>query len=186
MLELNRLGFARCRGFSLFELAVVIVVIGILVYSGVRYYLSTIENTKHSLIRFQAATFSRMVNNLYGQGKVLGVSEIELLRATVYLNDLGWPASSDNKTSLKSFNQSPQECEKLWHALFDNAPSTVIAGSEVGSAKEKIRAAKKDFRIFSINGRICRYELLRKQEGRYFFDYDLSTGGVTVSSPESH
>ncbi|SMF34629.1 prepilin-type N-terminal cleavage/methylation domain-containing protein [Alteromonadaceae bacterium Bs31] len=174
--------FDKAKGFSLFELAIVLVVVGILVYSGYRYYLSTIDHSKYSLIKFQAATFSRTVNNLYGQAKVLGLKDVQLMQSVIYLNEKGWPASADNNSSLKSYNQSPEECESLWHGIFNNAPRTVIAGSD----RDKNKSVRKDFRIYSINGRICRYELARKQEEAYFFDYDLSTGEVNVHGSLKH
>ncbi|WP_188150344.1 type II secretion system protein [Teredinibacter waterburyi] len=165
------------RGFSLFEMLVVMIVISILVYMSFDYYLSTIENSKHSVIKFQAGTFARTVENLSGEATLRNTDYVVTGIARVYMNQFGWPASSDTTSSLSAYNQTPEECQKLWRAMFSNPPSTTINTTD--SSLHNI-----DYKIYSINGRICRYELLRKQEGRYFFDYDLVTGSVTVSIPD--
>jgi len=166
----------RENGFSLFELTIVLIVVGLLVSSSTQYYLSTIENSKSSLIEFQAATFSRAVGNLYGQAKISNSQSLSVMDSTIYLNEKGWPATAERRTSVKSYNQSPEECERLWHGLFSNAPGTVIAGSKEDNSGQ----SRKDFRVYSINGRICRYELNRSPNGEYFFDYHLSSGRVDV------
>jgi len=162
-------------------MALVMIVISLLIYAGYKYYMESIEDSKYSLIKFQSATFSRTVLNLYGQAKVLDKTEVQLNGAIIYFNELGWPASANRISSVTSYDQSPEECQRLWQGIFNNPPRTVIAGSE----EDRDENVHKDFRISSINGRICRYELVRKQEGRYFFDYDLSTGEVKVFSPEN-
>ena|GEM_PF-1307532 len=172
---------SRSSGFSLFEMTIVLIVMSILLYSGSKYYFSSIEDSKYSVIKFQAATFSRTVSNLYGQAQVQGLQSLDLMGTIIYMNEKGWPATANTKTSLKTWDQSPEECELLWHGIFNNAPSTVVAGAVIDSRKKNHH----DFKVYSINGRICRYELMRKQEGRYFFDYDLSTGEVIVFSPEN-
>lgn len=176
--KLNRL--SEQAGFSLFELCIVLIVIGILIVTGYRFYQGAIEESKHSVIKHQAAVFSRTVENIYGNAKMRGGKQVSIMGTTVYLNEKGWPASALHASSVKSYNQTSQECEYLWQGIFSNAPDTVLAGSREAQDKH----VSKDFIVDSINGRICRYELARKQEGRYFFDYDVSTGEVTVSVPD--
>lgn len=176
--KLSRL--SEQSGFSLFELCIVLIVIGILIIAGYRFYLRTIEGSKYSLIMHQAAVFSRTVENMYGNAKMIGTKQLSIMGTMIYINEKGWPASAIHRSSVKSYNQTPQECEYLWQGIFSNAPVTVLAGSQDAQNEHVM----KDFIVDSINGRICRYELARKQEGRYFFDYDVSTGEVTVSVPE--
>ncbi|TVZ38428.1 prepilin-type N-terminal cleavage/methylation domain-containing protein [Alteromonadaceae bacterium 2753L.S.0a.02] len=168
------------NGFSLFEMLVVIIVIGLLIYASFPHYFSTIENSKGRVLEFQAATFARTIENLYGKSRMSGAREVALNGITIYMNERGWPASTSKETSLKSYNQSPKECELLWKGIFQNAPESVIVNTESRTNSNK----NADFEIFSINGRICRYELVGKQDERYFFDYDLRTGEVTVHSPQ--
>jgi len=167
-------------GFSLLELCLVLILIGFLAMIGFRYYIDTIEDSKESLVRFQGATFSRTVQNLYGEGKVRKSRQLQLDGVVIYLNENGWPASAGVRTSVRSTNQTPRECEALWHGVFKNAPGTVIAGS-IEEDKAKIA---KDFRISSIKGRICRYELARGENEQYFFDYDVTNGKVNIFSPK--
>lgn len=175
-------GVVGQAGFSLFEMVIVIIAIAFLLYTGMGYYQTTIEHSRDRFIRFQAATFSRVIANLHGQAIITRQSALRLENSTILFNEKGWPASSDSLSgdsgSLMSYNQSPEECEALWVGVFKSAPATqVMAGDDDGPVSDD-----KDFKVFSINGRICRYELVSKQEGQYFFDYDLSTGEVTVAS----
>ncbi|WP_075185696.1 prepilin-type N-terminal cleavage/methylation domain-containing protein [Teredinibacter haidensis] len=167
------------QGFSLFELCIVLMVIGILIYFSYGYYRSTIEDSKAVMVKFQAATFSRTVSNLYGQAKLTGADSVTMEGTEIFINEKGWPASAEERSSVRSYNQSPKECELLWHGIFSNAPGTVIAGSK----DDENGKPHNEFRIYSINGRICRYELRRKPKGQYYFDYHLGSGKVEVFSP---
>lgn len=162
------------KGFSLFELIVVVIIIALLLYVGISKYDKPIEKAVKSAIGFQAATFARMVSTINGSSEVMQRNSMDLKGVIVYLNEYGWPANTDPNMSPLAKNQTPEECQQLWNAFFQYPPSSTISfGGDKNTA---------DYRISSINGRICRYELTRKQEGVYFFDYYLETGEVIPSS----
>lgn len=170
------------KGFSFLELTLVIVVISFLVFLGFNAYQPHIRNSQIESIRFQANAFSRTVGNLRAQralAKSISPEKkyIVLERKKIFFNEKGWPANTNAKSSAKSWNQTPQECEQLWLAIYENPPAHVLDISK--------KKSESIYLISSINGRICRYELLRKQEGNYFFDYHLNTGKVISSYPES-
>ncbi len=168
-------------GFSLFELTVVLIVIAFLIYMGYRSYFSTIADSQAKAIGYQADAFSRTANNIRGMAIATNSTKVVLDNAdmdgqAIFVNEYGWPANTDVGRSPKSSTQTAEECEQLWHAIFENAPKTALKG--------KVNSHAADYEVSAINGQICRYELTRKQEGSYFFDYSLRTGTVFVSQPE--
>lgn len=164
------------KGFSLFELVIVLVVVALLLHFAFPYYLDTVEDSKGQVVKFQAATFGRAVENIYGQAKLSGGNEVELNGVTVVVNQFGWPAGTGNGRAIYG-RQTAVECQQLWNGIFKNAPSNKILGGSEGFQDN----TPVDFGIDAINGRICRYELMRKGDGRFFFDYDLKTGEVDVT-----
>jgi len=174
---MNSRASACCHGFSLLEICIVLIVISVLTYLGHQYYFSAIEKSKAALIKYQSSTFSRSVENLYGQAQLTNAKTIKLGNTLIYFNEKGWPATADIKTSVKSYNQTVEECVRLWRGLFSNPPS--IGGrDQVKKTREHV-----DFVVSSVNGRICRYEIARETDEKYFFDYDLVTGAVKAYSP---
>ena len=175
------MSYDKQRGFSLFELTVVLIVIAFLIYMGYRSYFGTIADSQVKAIGYQADAFSRTVNNIRGMAIASNSTKVVMDKAAmdgsaIYVNEYGWPANSDPGRSPRSSTQTAEECQQLWYGLFENAPKAVIRG--------KVKDRMADYEISVINGQICRYELTRKQEGSYFFDYSVRTGTVFVSQPE--
>lgn len=167
------LSAGKQKGFSFLELTLVIIVISFLLYLGIETYIKDIEKSQREALRYQANSFSRSIHNLRASAQIGGRNFVILDEKKIYLNEFGWPANTHNSMSAKSWNQTPQECQQLWNALYQKPPASVLNISE--------KTPSIHYLISSINGRICRYELLRKQEGTYFFDYHLSTGEVLTS-----
>lgn len=171
----------RQKGFSLFELTVVLIVIAFLIFMGYRSYFGTIADSQTKAINYQADTFSRTVINIRGMAIASNSTRVILDKSAldstpIYVNEYGWPANTDPGRSPKSSTQTAEECQQLWYGLFENAPTAVIKGN--------VKDLTADYEISAINGQVCRYELNRKQEGSYFFDYSVRTGTV-VSQPEN-
>ena len=172
----------RQKGFSLFELTVVIVVIGLLILVGFRVYVDTIEDSQTKVIQFQANTFSRSAANIRGiaiatQSTKVTLDQADITSTAIYVNEYSWPANTDATMSPKTGTQTATECEQLWQAIFSNAPAAAIdSGSDTSVS---------DYLISAIDGQVCRYQLLRNQDEQYFFDYYLKTGTVLVSVPDN-
>ena len=174
----------RQSGFSLFELTVVIIIISFLVVIGYRYYFETIEDSQAKVIQFQANTFSRSVANIRGKALANNSTKVNLDSAdksniAINVNEFGWPANTDARSSPKSGTQTANECAQLWQAIFKNAPPAKVE-NDVNQSDSDF-----DYVISAIDGNICRYRLSRSQDGLYFFDYYLKTGTVLVSVPNN-
>ncbi|WP_086931226.1 hypothetical protein [Agarilytica rhodophyticola] len=155
-----------------YEFFLVLAVIGFIIYMGINYYLSPMGKTKESMLEFHAGIFSRMMSNLNAYGASVNKNYVNINGHTFFLNENGWPANTHEGFSPLLENQTEDECQQLWLSVFRNPPSNEIS---------KNRYIKKVDYIISLNEKvICRYQLARRQEGSFFFDYDVSNGVVKV------
>ncbi len=159
----------------IFEFSLVIVIVGILLIVGVNYYIKPIPESQKSIISLHAGIFSRMVVNIAAFARSSNASEFTLNGHTIYLNKHNYPANTDAKRSPSVNNQTSIECQQLWNAFFNAAPSSALGNAE--------HVEKTRYIITYHPPTICRYQLARKQEGTYYFDYDIRTGAVTLSDP---
>lgn len=163
------------RGFSLLELVVVFSVVGILFALAAQRYLDSVEQSQARVIDFQASAFMRSVENTRAISTLQGGSSVDLGEGVlVYLNAAGWPFASNSGGLPRPQRPTKSGCESLWRAFFREVHS---------NSHEKDKNVSEKFEISLIDNYICRYKLVRKQEGSYFFDYYLTTGSVLVSTP---
>ncbi len=164
--SLNR---SQCKGFSFLELLLVIVIIAVLIALGFRNYANQIDKSKIETLRFQAATFMRMVQHVHAYGVSTGANSVYLVDKTIYLNEYGYPANTSAEVSSLSRDQTDHGCAEIWRAFF----------STIKQTKENKKPA--DMNIRSIENRFCRYDLRPDQTGSYFFDYYFKTGNVLIA-----
>lgn len=184
------------RGFSLFELIVVLVVIGVLAASGLRYYDQAIKQSRIVAMELMANRFVQVVAGVRAhwylnqrrlqqvslestqpsQPAQSSISSAELDNTVLYLTRQGWPASTSNSTEAQDNRQTVQECWQLWRAMLQNPPSATLAGEH--------QSGQRRYHISAIDGAICRYELISYDSERYYFDYHTHTGQVLVQIPD--
>ncbi len=175
----------RCqRGFSLFELVVVIVVIGLLASVATKYYIEAINNARRAGLTAQAHSFAAAVSGVYAAAWVQRVDlgsdgfgdAVILHNVPIYLNEHGWPVGTDRGQSAASNSQTARKCAQLWSNLLQNpAPASIEGRSPFGS---------RSYHISVVNGDRCRYELYSKQpRASYYFDYSPVTGRVQATVP---
>lgn len=161
---------------KMFELLIVFCAVSVLIFVGVKYFDEPISGSQKSVIEFHAGIFSRMIATLHAMGKATGKEDVALDGQNFFLNENGWPANSNKSYSASLRNQTAKECQQLWNSVFFSAPSSRIKSDSYNKKVDYVISLKKNV--------ICRFELSRKQDGSYFFDYDVSSGEVTVVRPE--
>jgi MSHA pilin protein MshB len=162
----------KAKGFSLLELVIVIIAIGLLYYIGADFFNKRIDNSRGTAVRYQANAFARTVENLRAAQIALGSNPMNLDGSMVYFNEHGWPASALAGQSPSVGSQSVEECQSLWDELQNKAQN-------VQKVEKTAKKAGENFKVVLKNKYICRYILSRTQDESFFFDYDVRTGAVT-------
>lgn len=175
-------------GFTLVELILVIVVIGVLAAASLKYYVDLHEQAVKTGHLTQARYFTAAVQIaraewLLGRppeeiptaaGKKMAV---DLGGTNLYVNEMGWPANSSVELDSSSESQTAAECYELWFALMANPMPATIEGLQ------SLTGAKGEHQYhISMAHSACRYELVSRLGDDYFFDYDLKTGKVLISA----
>jgi len=166
----------KSKGFSLFELVVVLCVVAFLAALALSYYQKNFDSSLKKHLHFQSATFLRAVENVRAISVLQKTRVVELAPGVyIHVNRHGWPQSASNKSVRALSKPSIASCESLLNDLF-TTPKTGISNTSSNDSNRFITSLEEN--------EICRYTLSRKQEGSYFFDYDLRNGTVNVFSPE--
>lgn len=169
--------YPKQNGFSLLELIVVFSLIAILFALAAARYQANIGSSQATVVNFQANAFLRSVENVHAMAAIQKSSVVDLGQGiNVYLNKTGWPIATNIDGLPRQIKPTQEGCFSLWHGLFSDARN------KNSSAPNN---SAQDFEISLIDDYICRYQLVRKQEGSYFFDYDVITGKVLITSNET-
>lgn len=176
-------------GYSLFELILVIVIIGLIAAAGLKYYIDLREEALRTGMETQARNFAGIIQGaradwLLKQHPANVPTEpgsklaVDLDGTRIFVNEKGWPANSSAELDSSSDSQTAAECYELWFGMMNNPlPATVQGLTSIGGSKGQQR-----YHI-SVNNAICRYELVSKQEVSYYFDYNTRTGKVLINIP---
>ncbi len=176
-------------GYSLFELIIVVVVIGLLAAAGITYYLELQEEALHAQLKTQARNFAGAIQVVRSglmlqqhpekiptePGNKLGV---DMDGTLIYVNELGWPANSSPELDSSSDTQTAAECYQLWYDMMNNPlPATVQGSDNYGGSQANYH--------ISVKETSCRFELVLQSELSYYFDYNLKTGKILVNLPRA-
>lgn len=176
------------KGFSLLELIFVVVIIGIVSAMGIKYFMDAMDRGRAAGMQLLAWRFAQHTSIIHAWRTIpasinpeihgtdnRGVKWVRLDGVIVYLNEKGWPATTDVDRSPVIGRQTAKDCEHLLNALFKE-PVTQLHRSSSGRNNE--------YDVFAMNGRVCRYQLAQIKDDDWFFDYNLDTGEVSISLPD--
>ncbi|MFT7558721.1 MAG: MSHA pilin protein MshB [Flavobacteriales bacterium] len=171
----RKISLSYVSGFSSFELAIVLIVLGVLAVISVNIFSHRIDDSHLRAVSIQANAFARTVDALHAGVVATSGNSLTLDDGiTVFVNEFGWPAHTLLGKTPQSKFQTAEKCLSLWEGLFSHAH---LRAANLQSKHRPIRVELK-------NSRICRYKLGRKQEESHFIDYDISTGRVSWMTQE--
>jgi len=156
------------RGFTLLELVVVSVLIGVLFVSAMSYYFELMQDARKASVAMLASRFAAATSGAHLQWTIAGRPQrIDLDGFQLRMNGYGWPAGE-----VTGAAQGLNVCRQLWESLLQN-PAVIpdIFPSGKGGVSYWVDPPKEG---------ICRYRLITKRAEEYYFEYSLINGKVAV------
>jgi prepilin-type N-terminal cleavage/methylation domain-containing protein len=173
------------RGFSLFEIVLVVVIISILAAVGLKHYTDISDAARKTGFLSQARIFAAAIQSARAvwmlkkhNGRVPtqpGIKlSVDLDGERIFVNENGWPANTSPELDSSIETQTAAECYELWFGLMSHPiPATVEGIDSPQSDNIRYHVSR------SVNA--CRYELQTTLDDVYLFDYDLETGKVVTN-----
>lgn len=155
------------QGFTLLEFIAVIVMIGVLSASALKYYADIVDDARIAGVQFLSGRFSAAVAGVHVKWMIDGRPKIiELDGYHLAVNAGGWPIGESRIGAKGTANI----CQQLWESLLQN-PSRlpdVIPTNSSGVQYWSTKPAKN----------VCRYNLVTRDSSQYYFEYYMENGRV--------
>lgn len=177
----------RQAGFTLIEMVIIIVVLGIIAAAGIPRFINISTETLRATIDGTAASFqnavilaqatvtakglSRPSNNITGFGD-----------GTVDVNTAGFPADTASTSPANNNTVTSTKCLNVWNGILQNPPTITTSAAAYSTTVPQL------YRAQYVNNanpllRYCRYSYRHTSSPARRFDYYFNTGRVIVTNP---
>ncbi|MFT7683349.1 MAG: MSHA pilin protein MshB [Moritella dasanensis] len=169
----------RQHGFTLIELVIVIIVLGILSATALPKFLNLSDDAEIAVVEGTAGALKSAVNLAHSKWVIMGSAtdiasndNIQLYgsgpEGTIDFNDKGWPAQSYAGIDTKTIEiDSIDDCVTLWNAILNT-----------GSDKIDKTDTSQPFVVEQTDVGVCLYKWSDNQS--LYIRYESSNGSVTT------
>lgn len=168
--------------FGLFELIVVVTMIGVLWAAGARYYGVVMDDARRTGFASQARAFTSVVALVHWSWAVGGTNVVPATlsqdamvlidQQPLFVNRYGWPTHAQAALSRQPLQA--EGCRQVWDTIMQNPGSTRLKEGEV--SRDGI------INVSVVESRRCRYEVSSPGGIHVWFDYDVISGRIDVVS----
>ncbi|MDN3640178.1 hypothetical protein QWY82_15390 [Simiduia curdlanivorans] len=167
--------------FGLFEMILVVTIVGVLAAAGVKYYGQIMDDSRRVALLTQARAFTAVVAQVHWSWLVKGVNVVQasdqadgavvIDTMPLFVNKFGWPTHSQK--SLHGRPLSALGCKQVWDLIMQNAGDIRIKDS-AGLRPDGTLS------VSVVDGSVCRFEMLSPSNLLHYFDYSVINGSVDV------
>lgn len=189
----------KIQGFTLIELVIVIILLGLLAAAALPRLLNATDNAEIASLEGVAGGFSIGVSIAHAQwaadGNSPGASTaagtktlINLDGKIFYMNEYGWPANVNGSDDAAADTQTANECKQVFDNILQSSPTSTTDSGNRGNNRYFVSAlVGSGGDLTGSIGDVCRYELILSSDptapATHYFDYDVVDGQVTVTYP---
>ncbi len=190
---------SNAQGFTLIELVIVIILLGLLAAAALPRLLSATDNAEIASLEGVAGGFSTGVSIAHAQWAADGYSPgaatasgskvlINLDGKIFYMNEYGWPVNINSSDDAAADTQTANECKQVFDNILQSSPTSTTDVNNRANSRFFVNVVKGiGGDLSGALGDVCRYELIVGNDTAaptsHYFDYDIVDGQVTVVYP---